>query len=221
MYVTTVANLKKVKDKNVIDKMKMVLNETLRSRYYAVCIDLDGTLVNEKLDSSESLDIISKLLNNNIPIVLTTGRGESSTRQFVEEICQKLEDSKKSRNDLFKLISCICNNGAILMYSSGEREKILDTVTLLPKEKDVEMLTSLGVELNTDLKRKYNEKVTVIPSYSETLDKITNVRFRINDKNIANSLLEDLYKKISDRRPSSEIYIKFQWDTTMEIWCIK
>lgn len=195
-YAEIVANIKNIDDSDTISRLKKVLRDTLSARYYAVCVDIDGALVDEKLSNLQSVDIISRLLRGNIPIVLTTGRGENSTRDFVGNLRKELDENNK---DVFKLISCVCNNGSILMYSSGESETFLDQTRLLANKEDVDKLTVFNGELLTQIQEEYENNVIVIPSYSSSLDCVTNIRFRIKNNEISKQLLEDLSKKLKDK----------------------
>ncbi len=205
-YVEEVAKLKGLGEEEKT-KLRSVLEDTFKMRYNAVCIDIDGTLVDEKLASEGTLEILYKLLNKNVPIVFTTGRGESSTREFVNELLSNLKEQYSIEDLKLNQISCVCNNGAILLYTSGETGECLDVVKLLANPEYVKELTFLSEPMVKIISEKFGDKVIVIPSYSESLERITNVRFRIKDKTVEEQLLEELAAVIRSYSPTmKDIY---------------
>lgn len=99
-----------------------------RKRYNAVCIDIDGTLENVGETSDDILISLYSILNRHIPIVLITGRGESSLRSFYNNICMRLIKEKGINKELIKNIIAVTNNGSILFYTSEIGKNRLDNI---------------------------------------------------------------------------------------------
>lgn len=55
--------------------------------YELICIDMDGTLLNDKNEiTKENEEILKKCLKNNIKIAITTGRIYGSAKEYCEKI---------------------------------------------------------------------------------------------------------------------------------------
>lgn len=202
-YVESVAKLKGLGAADM-NKLKNVLGDTLKMRYNAVCIDIDGTLVDDKLGMNGTLEIVYKLLNINVPVVFTTGRGENSTRKFVNSLLDELKEQYPINELKLNQIACVCNNGAILLYTSGETSGCLDVAKLLANPEHIEQLTLLSEEMIQQIGEKFKDDVIIIPSYSDNLKCVTNVRFRLKDTSIAKELLDDLAVLIGNYNASNK-----------------
>lgn len=100
--------------------------------YKLVAFDLDGTLLNDnKTIFKENIDIVHRLMEDGIEIIISTGRGYKSCQSLVKMI----EDD----------IACICNNGAVARTLRSQNEifsNYLDEETSLN-------IIKLGEELET------------------------------------------------------------------------
>lgn len=68
--------------------------------YKLIAFDLDGTLLNDNKEVfEENIEIIHKLIEDNVEIIISTGRGYRSCESLVKDISDD--------------IVCICNNGAV------------------------------------------------------------------------------------------------------------
>lgn len=120
------------------------LNKRAYKRYHAVCIGIDGTLEDMEEADEETLNIIFKLLNRHIPIVLITGRGEGGLKKFYANVSRKLINEKGLNKELIKNIIAVTNDGEILFYTSEIKDNsedvskvLLDKSKLLVEEKDL------------------------------------------------------------------------------------
>lgn len=100
----------------------------------------------------EILDVMYKLLNKHIPIVLITGRGESGLKKFYANISNRLICEKGLNKELIKSIIAVTNDGEILFYTSemGDNSKdiqtsakLLDKSKLLVEEKDLDEVKNI------------------------------------------------------------------------------
>ena len=136
-----------------------------RKRYNAVCIDIDGTLENVGETSDDILISLYSILNRHIPIVLITGRGESSLRSFYNNICMRLIKEKGINKELIKNIIAVTNNGSILFYTSEigknrldniENKAMLDKCNLLVKKEEIEKIKKIKSHLSVFLESRFN-----------------------------------------------------------------
>ena len=142
-----------LKEKNLEiteESLKIVINnlkKRINKRYHAVGIGIDGTLENMEETDDGILEVIYKLLNKHIPIVLITGRGESGLKKFFASISNRLIREKGLNKELIKNIIAVTNDGEILFYTSKMENngkdnqtsiKLLDKSKLLVEEKDLD-----------------------------------------------------------------------------------
>lgn len=101
----------------------------MKNNFKAVMIDLDGTLLtDDKKITDFSNQILQKLYDNGIKIIIATGRGLSRAKQLTEKL------------DFDKII--LANNGAIIHSSSSIatdedlklESKVVDELSALSKE---------------------------------------------------------------------------------------
>ncbi len=113
-----------VKEKDLPMSTKGVVEQELRKtfsrKYNAVCLDIDGTLVQNDEISDSMSDSLYYILRRPVPIIFITGRGENGLKDFVSSTISKLRDTYGDRFDLYKDIIGITNDGAFLFYSSGD-----------------------------------------------------------------------------------------------------
>ena len=149
-------NILKEKNLEVTEEnLKIVVNnlkKRINRRYHAVCIGIDGTLEDMEETDEEMLDVMYKLLNKHIPIVLITGRGESGFKKFYANISNRLISEKGLNKELIKNIIAVTNDGEILLYTSemGDNSediqtsaKLLDKSKLLVEEKDLDEVKNI------------------------------------------------------------------------------
>lgn len=149
-------NILKEKNLEVTEEsLKIVINnlkKRINKRYHAVCIGIDGTLEDMEETDEEILDVMYKLLNKHIPIVLITGRGESGLKKFYANISNRLICEKGLNKELIKSIIAVTNDGEILFYTSemGDNSKdiqtsakLLDKSKLLVEEKDLDEVKNI------------------------------------------------------------------------------
>lgn len=178
----------------LLEAVENELSLTFEKRYNAVCIDIDGVLVDTNLNSEGTVDIIGELLKKHIPIVFATGRGEGSTKGFVKSISKELYTKYNvSINDL-KHISCICNDGELILYTSGNTEKLLDNVELLCSRESLENLSLMVDPIREQILSKFGDEVKIQGSFSESLDSLMGIRFVF--ENI--QLRDELWKGIEE-----------------------
>lgn len=106
-----------------------ILKEKMKNNFKAVMIDLDGTLLtDDKKITDFSNQILQKLYDNGIKIIIATGRGLSRAKQLTEKL------------DFDKII--LANNGAIIHSSSNIatdedlklESKVVDELSTLSEE---------------------------------------------------------------------------------------
>ena len=102
------------------DVVEQELRKTFSRKYNAVCLDIDGTLIQNDEISDSMIDSLYYILRRHVPIIFITGRGENGLKKFVSSAIDKLRDTYGDRFDLYKDIIGISNDGAFLFYSSGD-----------------------------------------------------------------------------------------------------
>lgn len=101
----------------------------MKNNFKAVMIDLDGTLLtDDKKITDFSNQILQKLYDNGIKIIIATGRGLSRAKQLTEKL------------DFDKII--LANNGAIIHSSSN----IATDEDLKLESNEVDELSTLSEE---------------------------------------------------------------------------
>ncbi len=180
--------------------------------YKLIAIDLDGTLLNSNgIVSKRTKEVLEKILNRNIEIVLASGRPINSIKAIAEEI-----GSRKY---------FIAGNGAIvydikkneILYKNFlKKDKILDVIKICEEnsiyyniytEKEI-LTTSLKYNVlyynkeNSNREEKDRIKINIVENmyeYIEKLDREDFLKITICDENklIFNSIIKKI-KQIKD-----------------------
>lgn len=196
LYARKIVDLKlKEIDSQNLKKLENVLNIIFNKRYNAICIDIDGVLVDENLNYKQGLYIIQNFLKKHIPIVLATGRGESSTKEYIKNISKVLYCKYGVDIENLKHISCICNNGTVLMYSNNtDKGKFLTNIELLVKKENIDKIIDLYPIIENEIYNKFSKGVIIDRSYCNSLKCITGIRFIIEE----NGIKEELWSYLSE-----------------------
>lgn len=198
LYAKKILDLKmKEVNQKFEENLTKELNKIFNKRYNAICIDIDGVLVDENLEYKDGIFVIGNFLKKHIPIVLVTGRGESSTRKYVKDISKELYSQYGVLIENLKHISCICNNGTILMYTDpNNTNKLLTNIELLVPNNNIEKISNLYTMIRNDVYKEFPTNLIVDRSYCNSLNCITGIRFIMENNKIKEKLWRYLNKYI-------------------------
>lgn len=95
--------------------------KSLEQKYYAICLDIDGTLTipNTKRIDDRAIKQIIELLKKKVPIVFITGRGETGLNDLKKDIYIRIKMDENITDDDMKRIYALTNDGARLFLSVG------------------------------------------------------------------------------------------------------
>ena len=181
----------------------------------AVALDLDGTLLNSKKEiSEENKNILKKLSENGVEILIVTGRPYPITKK----IAQSLDIP----------VTVICYNGArvmnlktdeIIFEKVLEEKQVLEIIEFCRKNKKdlnlfqddiwyVEDLESIGTKYY-----KNNSKLEPILRSFDTFDNLQMIKSIIIDEN---DILEKVEKELRDILENT-VYFTYSQDKYLEI----
>lgn len=200
---------------NSLFKVKNTNNPELVSKYYkslkqkysAVCFDIDGTLTNSNnITDDVLLEQIYNLLKRRVPIVFITGRGRTGTNSFINNLYNYLSFKYSLKTDEFSRIFALVNDSTLLLSTSKDSKKLLDSEKILVDNDALKQLKKINELIPTDSFSKYCEKTY---SYSN-LQEILNIRFVFDKNNAVNAdkLLFDI-KNVKDDNNLDKIEISF------------
>ncbi len=188
------------------DILVQKLNEALKKKYHAVCLNIGGMLdIDDKL-SEDMVKSIYSILKKHVPIVLVTGRGESGLKLFVNTLVEQLKDKYNASSNLLKDIIGISNNGNFLFYTSGkDKEKYLDGFYNLTDEQSLQKLSDFRNEMLEEENDNINKNY-ITYSYCKSLnDVLTNIRIIVADENELEQIERYISSKISDNKEYDQI----------------
>ena len=210
LYAKKILDLKtKEINQQFEESLTKELSKIFNKRYNAICIDIDGVLVDENLEYKDGIFVIANFLKKHIPIVLVTGRGESSTRKYVKDISKELYSQYGVLIENLKHISCICNNGTILMYTDpNNTNKLLTNLELLVPNDNIEKISYLYNTIKEDVYKEFPTNLIIDRSYCNSLNCITGIRFIMENNKIKEKLWKYLSEYISkeDKFKSKDIF---------------
>lgn len=176
------------------DVVEQELKKTFLRKYNAVCLDIDGTLVQNDKISDSMADSLYYILRRHVPIIFITGRGENGLKNFVFSTISKLQDTYGDRYDLYKDIIGVSNDGAFLFYSSGDVNcGYLDKCECLIDVLKINKLNQVKEEFENDGKiGEGSISFSFCPSFGNALASV-----RIHSIDDSKEIIEYVYKKAS------------------------
>lgn len=160
--------------------------------YKVVCIDLDGTLLNDKKEvSKRSIEIIEKLVENGINVIVATGRHYYMVVDFLKEL----------NHDIL-----VCaNNGAMCRFKdSGDLfkvhyldKKLVEKIVCIAREEDLNSYVYVD-----SFVEKYNLIV------EDRLPKVSHFEERIVDKRVTENSIKH-FREIEFENINSTLCVAF------------
>ncbi len=193
-YAKLVMQLKGI-DNADLQKVEMNVKQAFAKKYNAICLDIDGTLVENQEITDELLQCLYNILKKHVPIIFITGRGESGLKQFTNDFILSIKEKYGDSFNLFKDIMGISNDGTFLFYSSGNFEKgFLDKCDCLVEPKSLDKLTALAEKLE---KNEVIDKKIINYSYCNSYnDVLASIRIDITDKTLPQ--IKEYLTKVKD-----------------------
>ncbi len=131
--------------------------------YEVICLDLDGTLLNDdKKISKYNLEVLNTLANSNINIIIATGRGLSKTIELTEDFS-------------FPYI-IIANNGAIAKKSFREKIIFCNPIEYSSYKKILKIGDRFNMSPYLHIYDEYNNKSLIIPDNISKGDHLNSVK---------------------------------------------
>lgn len=185
-----------IKEKNLPmsakDMMEQELKKTLSRKYNAVCLDIDGTLIQNDEISDSMIVSLYYILKRHVPIIFIAGRGENGLKDFISLTISKLRDTYGDRYDLYKDIIGVSNDGAFLFYSSGNVDQgYLDKCECLVDVSKINKLEQVKKEVKEE--GKISEDSISFSFCSSFGNALANVR--IQCMNTSKDVIEYICKK--------------------------
>ena len=163
-------------DKVVSVEVLKNYKKALMQKYNAVCLDIDGTLTEKGSNNIDKriIDKIIDLLNNRVPIVFITGRGETGLGELKELLTSSL-NSLNIENKDYERIFALTNDGARLFMSS--KENLFSDSSYLIDVNEINILKYISQKLEKSINDEFIKKICHI-GYSTNLlnNDILNVR---------------------------------------------
>jgi len=179
---------------------KKLYSTALTNFYYAVCLDIDGTITPENSNEKKKiLKSISKLMLRYIPICFITGRGKNSSLIFLNKFKIELLDfNKELKPHHFNQWYLSTHNGAFLFSNifNDCKEEILfqeDVINQYYKLKP-SIQNTIAQLLSKEIKIKKEEIIQL----SNNCSGKNSLRFPIDKENIIKlDFLKELESKIN------------------------
>lgn len=148
-------------------------------KYKLVCIDLDGTLLNDNKEISlENINIIKEAINSGIIVCITTGRVLKFANRY---------------NDILDIkIPTIASNGGVICYNAKELELNTLNFEQILKIKEIASKHNVDVYLNTEDSIISEGKIPNDYSYKVLNEKVCD-KYKVNI--IENYSFEKLFTK--------------------------
>lgn len=187
--------MNKIIDEEVLSNYK----KSLKQKYNAVCLDIDGTITkeNSKNIDEEAIRAISQILMKNIPLVFITGRGETGIKDLLDDIVLTLKEKYNiSRKELRK-IYVLSNDGARLFYTEETSKKLLNCDKYLVSQKTIESLKKVDKNIKQMIEKTPLKDYCKI-TYSEDSKNKTIINIRLNCGSIDEDTKNEIYSIISN-----------------------
>ena len=180
--------------------------KSLLQKYYAICLDIDGTLTipETKNVDDRAIKQIIELLKKKVPIVFITGRGETGLNDLKKDIYPKIREDLNIADDDIMRVYALTNDGARLFSSVGcDYDTFLSKSEYVFTNDELNQLSSFNeiikkIKVNSEIGKYF--KIT----YSEdsTTKKIINIRILVekNNENITDLLFDNIDKIIQNNK---------------------
>lgn len=171
---------------------------SLKQKYNAICLDIDGTITTKgsKYVDSRVIEMIIELLNKKIPIVFITGRGETGLNDLITDIYTHINKDKRITNSELKRIYVLTNDGARLFYSEDtSRESFLKKSVYVSSEEELKQLLDFNYFIcDYRIKNSLENYFDITYSKDYSSNTILNVRlvFKTKDEKIINLIFDEL-----------------------------
>src|SRR5690606_38587148 len=120
------------------------------------CFDIDGTLTNSNnITDDVLLEQIYNLLKRRVPIVFITGRGRTGTNSFINNLYNYLSFKYSLKTDEFSRIFALVNDSTLLLSTSKDSKKLLDSEKILVDNDALKQLKIINELIPTDSFLKY------------------------------------------------------------------
>lgn len=183
--------------------------------YKLVAFDLDGTLLNTNGEISDySKEIIKKLIDNNIYVIITTGRPLQGVKYIAEVISTKMP--------------IVCYNGSLvytgynmdILHKCDLEIEIVNEILNFGNENNTNIIVwsadALYINKNNEYTKKYADKFDVKPIILKNTDAlrrhgVSKVLFYDSEKRICeiNNLAQAIFSKHANVHTSRPWFLEF------------
>ena len=217
----------------VNEKLKENYRKSLKQKYNAVCLDIDGTLTEEdsKHIDKRVIALIADLLQKRVPVLFITGRGETGLNEMLKEIEPVLRNEYNLDNNHMSRMYALLNDGARLFKTTGKSKRIFDDREYLASAENFDFLKYFNNEIKEYFYRtKLRDYCDITYSFDSKDNRIVNMRFNLktNDKkiieriyNIIEELIRDSYPSLTITKGIYEGKVKIQIGTVMKDYAIE
>lgn len=160
------------------------LKRILYKKYYAVCIDIDGTLIEKEYNqnSEDVAESIYKLLVKRVPVILITGRGITGIREYIYKLDESIGKINKDSYKYTSKIIGLINDGAVMVFSDKEKDDTYFNDSRLLVEASKFQILSDCERIIKEQDFDVSDKVDITYSRNEENNIITNIRFILKDE---------------------------------------
>lgn len=177
-------------------------HKSLKQKYTAVCLDIDGTLTknNSKEVDQRIICKLVELLNRKIPIVFITGRGETGLKDFVNDIIPTIVDKYNIDIEKLSRLYILINDGARLYKTSTSSNELFDVNEYLISKTSLEQLNILNQKIIKNKANVCGNNSLVTYSYDSTNNQIFNIRIKVSDYNQRQQVKKIIYEIINSNK---------------------
>lgn len=185
----------------------MTFNKKLLENYYnsinkeykAVCLDIDGTITkkNSKEINNNVVFKIKELLENDIPVIFITGRGETGTKRFIDNLVGLLINDGINYYKLINMYVLI-NDGARIIKSSNSYDKLFDTCECLVSDSNLKQLNDLNDLFKKDINLIGGLNTVISYSTDSFSNKLINIRLKIKNSDTRDMIKQNIIQMFND-----------------------